>query len=220
VPIEDQTADPLGQEITDAYMARLPNAGGAAAGRPDVTKSGVGSGREIAFGLVSPSDEALRISELRNARATFEQLAVAGPLQADAHLLAGVIALKFTDRAAALQHFAAVERLSADQALLYDARMLSGVAHERRQEWNEAVASYLSALTVARGNIAAARLTALLLRRGRSAEAETFEEAFLTTPDKANVNEGEPFVDAWLYFGAFVASPFAGSFDQLRKAIR
>jgi tetratricopeptide (TPR) repeat protein len=226
VPIEAQTRD-LDQEITDAYIARLSSTASAGpegrpaasgVGRPVVATSGGADRREIAAGHVSPADEALRITELRNARTMFEHLSVSvqGPLQAEAILDAGIIALRFTDRADALQHFAAVEHLSADPAMLWYERFLSGVAHERLQEWEEAVASYRSALATApHARMAATRLTALLLRLGRGAEAEDFENAFLMDPSGA-----DPLANPLALSGAAASSPFAGAFDQLRKVIR
>ena len=232
VPIEEQTG-PLDRIITDEYLARLSSADAAAgpAERRVVSSTGTDHDREFAIGTQPPADEVLRLGELRHARATFEQLAVPGPLEAYAHLYAGIIALKFADASGALQHFDTLERLARDPGLHYDARALSGVAHERQQEWDQAITSYRSALAVMpHGRFAGTRLTILLLRLGRSADAETFEDAFLSDPALVNTTtdtytqvvryQATVNADPLLALETRVNSLFSDAFDQLKKAIQ
>ena len=233
VPIEEETG-PFGQEITDDYIARLSSAAGDAPVRPVVITSGTLHDREFAIASVPPTDELLRINELRHARTTFEQLTVPGPLQSYAHLCAGIIALRLADRAGALEHFTALERLATDPTLHYDARALAGVVHERQQEWDQAITSYRSALAIMpHERFAGTRLMAVLLRLGRNADAETFEGAFLTTPAMGEIDPVlgyggiiDPVVgyggstDPVLSIDVRVNSLFADAFDQLKRAIR
>jgi tetratricopeptide (TPR) repeat protein len=219
VPAERQTTDPLGQEITEDYLSRLSRMAGTPTSRPAISVTGPLRHTEEAVGVVSPADESLRIEELRRARTTFERLAQSGPLQAVAHLWAGAIALRFADRTAAIHHFEVVPTLSTDAALRYDAHLLLGVAHERLEEWDAAIESYRAALAAVPARGAAARLTALLLRRGRAAEAESFERVFLTASGTAAPDRFST-PDPWLDAGELIDSPFAGAFDRLRKLIR
>ncbi len=226
VPIEQQSGL-FAHEITPDYIARLSSGSGASSARAVVAASGNANEREVAIGRVPPTDELLRINELRNARAIFEQLAVPGPLEAYSHLCAGVIALRLADRAGALEHFAALDHLAPDPALHYDARALSGVVHERRQEWDQAIASYKSALVLMpHARFAGTRLTTLLLRLGRNADAETFEDAFLAAPAQAADRVSKitsllsDAADPVLSYDVRINSLFADAFDQLKRAIQ
>ena len=223
VPVDEQSRAFPG-DITQAYLARLVAAPQPAAPSPSSSDLGMArrpSGSVDVFNLADLAyssvhaplvDEPLRIKELRGALTILEHLTNPGPMLADVHLYYGIIALRFGERAAALQHFGQVEQLTTDPLRRCNARVLEGIAHERLQEWDAAAASYRSALdAVPHARTAATMLTAVLLVRGHTADAEVFADDVLSVPMAP---------DPWNRLLMADPASFAGYFDQLRKALQ
>ena len=152
-----------------------------------------------------------RIRSLAALSKRFEELSKHLAILPDVDLRYGFIALRFADSEAALSHFHRVESTSQDRDLVYLARLFSGMAYERTQHVDEAIAAYRSALASApRAESAEARLTALLARSGQPADAGIEADGFLSAA---------PAPDPWRLYRAGDYRLLDTYLDHLRAAI-